>query len=97
MKRNLSGLRHIIFERDSYTCILCNRPASDLHHIVSRSQGGSDHPHNLVSLCRVHHDLMHGIVWAGVGMTQQEAQQAAIEYISDYYAMARQSGKWRGS
>ena len=95
MKKN-SGLQHIVFERDSYTCILCNGAASDMHHIIKRSQGGKDHPHNLVSLCRVHHDLVHGTIWNGVQLTKAEAEQTIMEYICDYYAMSIQKGNWWG-
>lgn len=31
----------------------------DYHHIVPRKNGGSNHPDNLVTLCRFHHDLIH--------------------------------------
>ncbi len=30
-----------------------------LHHILFRSQGGSHHPDNLVTLCWAHHDMLH--------------------------------------
>ena len=82
--------RNHVQERDSYTCILCNRAATDIHHITSRSQGGTNHPHNLAALCRQHHDLLHGVIWQGVDLTADEAYQAIVEYVSDYYA-----GKWR--
>lgn len=29
------------------------------HHAVRRSQGGSNHPSNLICLCRRHHDWVH--------------------------------------
>ena len=32
----------------------------DPHHILRRSQGGSNDPENLVTLCRAHHDWVHG-------------------------------------
>ena len=32
----------------------------DPHHILRRSQGGQDSPDNLVTLCRAHHDWVHG-------------------------------------
>lgn len=88
------NLRNLVFERDSYTCILCSRAASDLHHVISRSQGGRDHPHNLVSVCRFHHLILHGNVviaydfepvFDGTHSTC-EAKQIAIEYVCDCYA-----------
>ena len=51
-----------VFERDGWRCAFsgCSmRKALDGHHIVFRSRGGGDEPENLVSLCRMHHDLVH--------------------------------------
>lgn len=49
----------LIAERDNYECQLCGRPASDVHHILFRSHGGSDDSRNLICLCRKCHDLAH--------------------------------------
>lgn len=50
-----NSLRISILTRDSYTCQYCGRraPQVDLHveHIISRFDGGSDHPSNLVAAC----------------------------------------------
>ena len=51
-----------VFERDGWQCAFpgCSmRKTLDAHHIVFRSRGGSDELDNLVSLCRIHHDLIH--------------------------------------
>ena len=86
------NLRHLVFERDSYTCTLCNAAASDLHHVRSRGQGGRDNEQNLVSLCRMHHDLLHGQRWTGCELTKDEAEQKINEYIFDYYFDAIELG-----
>jgi hypothetical protein len=31
----------------------------DYHHIIERKNGGTNHPDNLITLCRFHHDLIH--------------------------------------
>lgn len=49
-----------VFERDRFRCRGCAKPAEDIHHIVFRSQGGSDDLVNLVALCRNCHDQAHG-------------------------------------
>lgn len=49
----------IAAERDDWQCQLCGRPASDVHHILFRSHGGSDDPRNLICLCRGCHSLAH--------------------------------------
>jgi len=40
------------------TEIACWGPL-DPHHILRRSQGGTNDPDNLVTLCRAHHDWVH--------------------------------------
>jgi len=88
----LRNLRHLIFERDSYTCIMCSDRATDLHHVVPRSQGGSNTPYNLVSLCRLHHRVVHGdrIIWeirpSHVIDDHDEAELCCIMYLCDLYA-----------
>src|SRR4051794_11259349 len=46
-----------IRERDNHCCQVpgCSRPAVHAHHIIPRSQGGTDDEWNLVSLCASHH------------------------------------------
>jgi hypothetical protein len=49
---------HAILERDNY---LCRAPGCssqrhlEVHHIRFRSQGGTDHPWNKITLCHAHH------------------------------------------
>ena len=94
-RKQETGLRHQVFERDSYTCVLCSRPATDIHHLVSRAHGGLNAPTNLVSLCRIHHDLVHGRQWIGVELAVDDAIQAVTEYVHDYYAAYfEQWGGW---
>ena len=46
--------------RDGHCCQHCKGkskdPVLEVHHLTSRSQGGSDRPNNLVTLCRTCHD-----------------------------------------
>jgi len=50
-------LQRRILERDGWRCQVpgCSRAAVHAHHIVLRSQGGTDDEWNLVSLCAAHH------------------------------------------
>lgn len=42
-------------------CEVCGLPAVLPHHIRSRGAGGSDEAHNLLSLCRTHHTVIHNV------------------------------------
>lgn len=44
--------RHL---RHEPACRTCGQPATDVDHIIPRSQGGSDADWNIQSLCAVHH------------------------------------------
>lgn len=50
-------------DRDSYTCQSCKGKTKDsrleVHHIVFRSNGGSDESENLMTLCKTCHDKVH--------------------------------------
>ena len=48
-------------DRDSYTCQLCGKKHTHLevHHIIWRSQDGSDELDNLITLCKDCHDAIH--------------------------------------
>lgn len=50
-----NSLRISILTRDNFTCQYCGRrvPKVELHveHMISRYDGGSDHPSNLVAAC----------------------------------------------
>lgn len=53
----------MVLSRDSYTCQYCKGKHKDskleVHHIVFRSQGGSDEESNLITLCHTCHNLLH--------------------------------------
>ncbi len=48
---------HEVLDRDHYRCQVpgCSRRSVEVHHIVFRSQGGTDDPQNLICLCAAHH------------------------------------------
>lgn len=52
-----------VLNRDDYTCQYCKGKSKDnrleVHHIVFRSQGGSDDENNLITLCKTCHDKLH--------------------------------------
>ncbi len=59
--------KEAIFERDQWYCQIahlipgeCDRGLT-VHHRCERENGGSDRKDNLISLCRRHHDIIHGM------------------------------------
>ena len=52
-----------VLTRDGYTCQACRGSSKDrrleVHHLVFRSQGGSDEEANLLTLCKTCHDGLH--------------------------------------
>lgn len=50
-------------ERDDYTCQRCLNESGEFplqaHHLHKRSEGGSDNPSNLITLCRPCHGVQH--------------------------------------
>ncbi|WP_285279185.1 DUF968 domain-containing protein, partial [Klebsiella pneumoniae] len=46
----------------SQTCVCCNKPADDPHHLIGHGQGGigtKAHDLFVLPLCRAHHDELH--------------------------------------
>lgn len=54
----------MVLNRDNYTCQCCRGKHKDskleVHHIIFRSQGGSDEESNLITLCHTCHKDLHG-------------------------------------
>ena len=60
------GYRNVhayVLARDNHTCFF-NKKACDpklqVHHIIERSNGGTDKPDNLITLCKTCHEKVHG-------------------------------------
>ena len=55
--------KSMVLNRDNYTCQCCEGKHKDskleVHHIVFRSQGGSDEESNLITLCHTCHKDLH--------------------------------------
>lgn len=78
--------RRSIYRRDGWRCALCDNSQSiQIHHAIPRGKGGSNSPHNLITLCSVCHAQAHGIT-ACPDISPEYVEQAAIEYLADMYA-----------
>lgn len=76
-----------VYRRDGYRCALCDDPRRiQLHHVILRSQGGTDGEMNLITLCPRCHLLCHGTDIDDLGRSAEDMTQACIEYLSDLYA-----------
>ena len=55
--------KQYVLNRDNYLCQYCKGKSKDqhlqVHHVIPRSQGGSDRPDNLLTLCKTHHKAYH--------------------------------------
>ena len=50
------GIRYYVFARDNYTCQVCNKGGIlQTHHIVYKSNGGTDRADNLITVCNKCH------------------------------------------
>lgn len=80
--------RKAIYARDGYRCALCDSTQYiQIHHVVHRSKGGSNHEHNLITLCSTCHGHVHGIIPDYAKETSAEdMMHYCVEYLADYYA-----------
>jgi hypothetical protein len=57
------NVKAFVLHRDSHTCQHCKGTSKDpklhVHHITFRSNGGSDVPTNIVTICKTCHDAVH--------------------------------------
>ena len=68
-------LRWQVYERDGGECVICHRPACDVHHVIFRSAGGADSLDNCVSLCRECHERY------AHGSAEKHWQEEFIKYL----------------
>ena len=58
-----ANTKAFVLDRDSYKCQHCKGKSKDkrleVHHIIFRSDNGSDEPENLITLCKTCHDMVH--------------------------------------
>ena len=71
-----------VLNRDNYKCQICKGKHKDskleVHHIIFRSQGGSDEAENLITLCHTCHKALHdGIIKVNlIGKTKGQLKYA---------------------
>ena len=80
-------IRKEVYRRDGFRCALCDgTDGLQVHHVVRRGKGGTDYPHNLITLCWRCHAVAHGTMLPEyVGVQPADIVQSCIEYLADYY------------
>lgn len=80
--------RKKIYRRDGWRCALCdNSTGIQIHHVIPRGKGGSNHEHNLITLCSTCHGQVHGInMYDDPDFDISFIEQAIVEYLADLYA-----------
>ena len=64
--------RRAVKVRDKGKCRVCQNPSQHMHHIEFRSQGGKWQTCNIVSLCVLCHQLIHGGVLSITGNADKQ-------------------------
>lgn len=58
--RRSTTVRDAVARRDGGQCVVCgSTDRVQRHHVRPLSEGGIDHPSNMVTLCKFHHDQAH--------------------------------------
>ena len=53
------SLENAVSEQQDHHCLFCEKTIEHYHHVILRSENGSDTIANIVGLCAEHHDLIH--------------------------------------
>src|SRR6056297_37271 len=63
LKFGYYNTKQYVLARDNHICQYCKCKSKDsklqVHHIIPKSQGGSDRSNNLITLCKTHHNQLH--------------------------------------
>ncbi|MEM7133345.1 MAG: HNH endonuclease signature motif containing protein [Chloroflexota bacterium] len=78
-------LRQVIFARDEGRCRYCHDRVElhqcHIHHVLELSQGGTNHPTNLKTLCVSCHRLRHPHMLTKAAALGQKKEENATEKI----------------
>lgn len=77
-----TGSRNIVVERDGYHCRACQSDDGEyeVQHIIPKKDGGTNHPANLITLCRKCHLKTFKRKYKGIpGIPEKNQQQLDIK------------------
>ena len=75
------NVKSYIRNRDNYTCQSCKNKCLDnneVHHIIPRSNGGTDKPNNLILLCITCHNKIHNGLIKSPAITRQYKDSSVL-------------------
>lgn len=86
-----SNTREMVLNRDNYTCQCCKGKRKDrkleVHHIVFRSNNGSDDENNLITLCRTCHNLLHN---GEIKLNLRGYKKGSLKYATQMNSIRKQ-------
>ena len=74
VSREWRGLRREVLQRDPYCTRGCGAPSTNVDHVVSRRNGGTDTLDNLIGLCATHHSMKTAKLDSQWGQRKREAK-----------------------
>lgn len=81
----------MVLHRDNYTCRYCKGKRKDskleVHHVIFRSQGGSDEEENLITLCHACHKELHD---GKIKLNQLGKTKGALRYATQMNSIRKQ-------
>lgn len=57
--KGYDSVEEFVYARQNGVCPICGKPIDHYHHVVPRSQRGSDGPENIIGLCKECHEKVH--------------------------------------
>lgn len=83
------NIRAYILQRDSYKCKQCNtkKGVMEVHHIIFRSEGGSDDPENLITLCHNCHSALHD---GKIKLKNRGKKKGTLKYATQMNSIRKQ-------
>lgn len=81
----------MVLNRDNYTCQYCKGKHKDskleVHHIIFRSQGGSDDENNLITLCHTCHKNLHS---GKISLSLEGEMKGNLKYATQMNTIRKQ-------
>jgi hypothetical protein len=87
VQEGYGNVRAYVFERDKYTCKICNKQGGILqtHHIKQRKDGGSDKPDNMITVHKnCHEDYHKGLIKHNFRKPKEYKMATQVTVLKDF-------------